>query len=76
MSPASPLEIEFTEFPLSHWKSENCSSILPIELKCIGYKKTKDKTTLALGIRDGSIGLEVKAKKEGEGEKVTLKSPE
>ena len=36
----------------------------------------KGKTVLALGIRDGSIDLTVKAKKSEEGEKVTLKFPD
>jgi hypothetical protein len=39
-------------------------------------EKEKDQTTLALGIRDSSIELKVKVKKDENGEKVTLKFPE
>jgi hypothetical protein len=39
-------------------------------------EKEKGKTTLALGIRDSSIELKVKVKKNENGEKVTLKFPE
>jgi len=39
-------------------------------------EKEKDKTTLVLGIRDGSVDLKVKVKRDKEGEKVTLKFPE
>jgi len=35
----------------------------------------KGRTTLALGIREGSIDLEVKVKRDDHGEKVTLKFP-
>ncbi|MFO8090611.1 MAG: hypothetical protein R6U13_12280 [Desulfatiglandaceae bacterium] len=39
-------------------------------------EKEKGKTTLALGIRDSSIDLKVKVKKDENREKVTLKFPE
>jgi len=39
-------------------------------------EEDKGKTILALGIREGSIDLKVKAKRDEEGEKVTLKFPE
>ncbi|MFP4086859.1 MAG: hypothetical protein ACLFUL_08705 [Desulfobacteraceae bacterium] len=39
-------------------------------------EEDKGKTMLALGIREGSIDLKVKAKRDEEGEKVTLKFPE
>jgi translation elongation factor EF-1alpha len=39
-------------------------------------EKDKDKSILSLGIRDGSIDLKVKVKKDGDEEKVTLEFPE
>jgi hypothetical protein len=39
-------------------------------------EKEKGKTLLALGVRDGSVDLKVKVKKDEHGEKVTLKFPE
>jgi hypothetical protein len=39
-------------------------------------EKEKGKTLLALGVRDGSVDLKVKVKKEADGERVTLKFPE
>jgi hypothetical protein len=39
-------------------------------------EKEKGKTLLALGVRDGSVDLKVKVKKDEDGEKVTLKFPE
>jgi hypothetical protein len=39
-------------------------------------EKEKGKTLLALGIRDGSVDLKVKVKKDKEGEQVTLKFSE
>ena len=38
-------------------------------------EKEKGKTTLALGVRDGSIDLKVKVKKDEDGEELTLKFP-
>ena len=47
------------------------------DLRAITHlEKDKDKTTLALGIRDGSVDLGVKVKKDEKGEKVTLFFPE
>ena len=47
------------------------------DLRAITHlEKDKDKTTLALGIRDGSVDLGVKVKKDEKGEKVTLLFPE
>ena len=39
-------------------------------------EKEKGKTTLALGVRDGSVDLQVKVKKNEDGEKMTLKFSE
>ena len=39
-------------------------------------EKEKGKTLLALGVRDGSVDLKVKVKKEADGERVTLKFPD
>jgi len=39
-------------------------------------EEEKGKTTLALGILDGSVDLKVKVKRDKDGEKVTLKFPE
>ncbi len=39
-------------------------------------EEEKGKTVLALGVRDGSIDLKVKVKKEKSGEQITLKFPE
>ena len=39
-------------------------------------EEDKGKTILALGIRDGSVELNVKVKKDKDGEKVSLKFPE
>lgn len=39
-------------------------------------EKEKGKTLLALGVRDGSVDLKVKVKREADGERVTLKFPD
>ncbi|HEJ83163.1 MAG TPA: hypothetical protein ENO25_01220 [Desulfobacteraceae bacterium] len=39
-------------------------------------EEEKGKTILALGVRDGSLDLQVKVKKDEDGEKVTLRFPE
>jgi len=39
-------------------------------------EEEKGKTVLALGVRDGSIDLKVKVKKEKSGEEITLKFPD
>lgn len=39
-------------------------------------EEEKGKTLLALGVRDGSVDLKVKVKKEADGERVTLKFPD